>query len=207
MFIKLLSAIAVSTVFGFSCLAHALPDESFIGVGIVVEEKDKSIQIVDVLENSPASRNGIMPNEWLTAVDGNQTEGKKLKEVVSWIKGDEGSKVTLYVSNEYRAPSRAVELTREKIVVKCFLSGPVNLTFYSTGDNSGTLSGWIGDESVNWNVSFGQISGYFNGEYISRLDFATNRSADLQINGWIHSTYVNWYGYNNQIYTSQSCIR
>lgn len=201
---KLLSFSALALSLAFSNTVRA--DDVFVGIGIVVQSEKKSIQIVDVYENSPASRAGIVAGEWITAVDGKETEGKKLKEVVSWLRGDEGTQVTLTLQTEDRQTSRDLQLTREKIVVKCFMEGNVNLNFYSSGNNSGQLSGWIDGESIYWNVSNGFINANYAGQYFN-LNFDSDMNQNIHVSGWINGTYVDWRGYNNQIYATQSCIR
>ncbi len=209
MFKKLSSATALSysalaLVFAFSQTVFA--DDVFVGIGIVVQSEKKSIQIVDVFENSPASRANVIPGEWITSVDGKETAGKKLKEVVSWLRGDEGTQVTLTLQSEDRQSSRDLQLTREKIIVKCFMEGNVNLTFYSSGNNNGSLSGWINGESVYWQVGSGYIHASYAGQYFN-LNLDSDMNNNLRVYGWINGTYVDWQGYNNQIYANQSCIR
>src|SRR5262245_2010293 len=140
---KILGLIGLSTLMLFANLAKA--DGSFVGLGVVLQEENKSILIVDVYENSPALRAGIIPGEWITAVDGKSTDNKKLKEVTTWLKGDEGTKVTLTIKDAKREKDRDVVVTRELVTYKCFIEGQVNINFYSYGQPStGTLSGSIG---------------------------------------------------------------
>jgi hypothetical protein len=201
---KLLSFSALAFALAFSNTVQA--DEVFVGIGIVVQSEKKSIQIVDVYENSPASRAGVTPGEWITAVDGKETKGKKLKEVVTWLRGDEGTQVLLTLQTEDRQTSRDLQLTREKIIVKCFMQGQVNLNFYDSGNNNGSLNGWIDGESVYWQVSNGYINAHYGGQYFN-LNFDSDMNQNIHVSGWINGTYVDWRGYNNQINASQSCIR
>jgi len=85
----------------------------------------------------------------------------------------------------------------------CFLEGFVNLHL-SGSDHSGWLSGWIGSESVNFNVFVDRASGWIKGRYI-QLDLSQSGSM-LNATGWINSTYVRWSGFNGSINTYQSCI-
>jgi len=195
-------ALAVVTVLSSRAFAG---DESFVGIGVVIQEEEKSIQIVDVIENSPAARAGVVAGEWLTAVDGKPTQDKKLKEVIKWLKGDLGTKVIVTVQTTQRDSSRDIELTREVVVVKCYMQGQVNLHFYGN-DHTGSIGGFIDNQTVNWNVSSGYVRGVYNGRAIS-LNLENDMNGNIQLTGWIFGSYINWRGYNNQISAFQSCIR
>ena len=202
MFNRILLTLAL--IFSFSSTVFA--DFEFVGLGVVIQSEKKSIQIVDVFENSPASRADIAVGEWITAVDGKETYGKKLKDVTKWLRGDEGTEVLLTIQSGDRKSSRDIQLKREKILVKCFMDGQVNLNYYGYANGSGTLSGNVGDQSVNWQVSNGNVNAGYKGQFFN-LNFAEDTNNNIRVAGWIGGTYVDWSGFNNHIYTQQSCIR
>ncbi len=70
-----------------------------VGVGILLNliESAKTPTIVNVLNNSPASRAGLQPRDALIAVDGKPTAGLDLGAVSKLIRGPEGSKVVISV--------------------------------------------------------------------------------------------------------------
>lgn len=74
---------------------------SYSGVGMTVEMKDRLVTIVSTFKGSPAQLAGVRPGDIIVAVDSVSTEGQNLDEVVSGIKGTEGTTVTLQI---YRSP-------------------------------------------------------------------------------------------------------
>jgi carboxyl-terminal processing protease len=70
---------------------------SYKGVGMTVEMKDHLVTVVSTFKGSPAQLTGIRPGDIILSVDGVSTNGLNLDEVVSRIKGDEGTTVVLEV--------------------------------------------------------------------------------------------------------------
>ena len=68
---------------------------SYSGVGMVVEMKDGLVTIVSTFKDTPADRAGIRSGDVVLAVDGVSTNGQTLHEVVTRIKGKEGTSVVL----------------------------------------------------------------------------------------------------------------
>lgn len=75
---------------------------SYDGVGMIVEMKSQLVTIVSTFKGSPAAQAGIEPGDIIVQVDGVSTEGQNLNQVVTKIKGDDGSVVRLTV---YRPPA------------------------------------------------------------------------------------------------------
>ncbi|WP_051273669.1 S41 family peptidase [Desulfotruncus alcoholivorax] len=67
------------------------------GVGIQVRAGDKNPFVEDVLPGTPAEKEGIKQGDLIIAVDGKDTTGQKLSEVVDKIRGPHGTKVTLTI--------------------------------------------------------------------------------------------------------------
>ena len=76
----------------------------YSGVGMSVEEKNGLVTVVATFEGTPAAEAGIKPGDIITVVGGESVRGKTLEEVVTLIKGPEGSTVDMEV---YRPPSDA----------------------------------------------------------------------------------------------------
>jgi carboxyl-terminal processing protease len=75
---------------------------SYSGVGMTVEMKDSLVTIVSTFKGSPAEQAGIRSGDIILAVGGVTTDGLNLDEVVSMIKGPEGSTVDM---STYRPPA------------------------------------------------------------------------------------------------------
>ena len=90
---------------------------SFEGIGATVEMKNGQVTIVSPLDNSPAQAAGLRPGDIILKVNGQDTAGKSLTEVVSQIVGPAGTKVTLTIQSADSRQSRDITITRAKIVV------------------------------------------------------------------------------------------
>ena len=90
----------------------------YSGVGAVLS-KDTStglIKILNVYKDSPAEKAGLEDGDILYQVDDHEITDEDLTEIVSWIKGEEGTDVTLYV---YRGEKlEKVECTATRGIVE-----------------------------------------------------------------------------------------
>jgi carboxyl-terminal processing protease len=70
-----------------------------VGVGIQLTQDPKTKQLVVVapIEDTPASKAGIMPKDVITQIDGKSTKGMDVNKAVSLIRGKEGTAVVLTV--------------------------------------------------------------------------------------------------------------
>lgn len=71
----------------------------FFGVGALLSRdmNTGAITITQVYEDSPAERAGLLAEDILLQVDGHVIADESLDEIVAWIKGDQGTEVTLHV--------------------------------------------------------------------------------------------------------------
>jgi len=76
----------------------------FFGVGIVIDNtrktKDKHLVVVDVITDGPADKAGIEPGDKIIEVDKEGLEGMSTEEIISKIKGERNTKVTLTIMRE-----------------------------------------------------------------------------------------------------------
>ncbi len=181
--------------------------ESFVGVGAVIEKKSNGrFQIIQTLDNSPIAAAGVIAGEYVTAVDAQPARGMDLDALVGLIRGPEGTFVTLSLTNERQTSARDVRVVRARMDVPCFLEGNINLST-SIFSGSGSIQGYIGNQSVNLNVFNGRANGYVGNQSVwldVGIDETYNR---ILIQGWIRSTYVRWEGVGGYISGYQSCIR
>ncbi|MCA2959401.1 MAG: S41 family peptidase [Silvanigrellales bacterium] len=77
----------------------------FGGIGVILQQQDTKLEVVEVLENSPAARGGIIGGDIIFAVDGLEVNQKNMDEVLNRMRGLPGSSVTL----ELVAPSDAAK--------------------------------------------------------------------------------------------------
>lgn len=87
---------------------------SYTGIGATVtQNKSGEIVIYAVTEGSAAEKAGIMEKDIIKSVDGADVSGKSLDEVISVVKGKEGTKVTLGILRGGKAMD--IEVVRAQI--------------------------------------------------------------------------------------------
>ena len=71
----------------------------YSGVGAVLSQsyETKAVTITNVFRDSPAEKAGVKSGDILYQVDEHEITDEDLNQVVAWIKGEEGTEVTLHV--------------------------------------------------------------------------------------------------------------
>ncbi len=87
-----------------------------VGIGVVLQEDEKGIKIVDVFANGPAAKAGIVAGTIITAVNQESMLGKSVEEAISRITGPVDSSVTIQVL-EQTGKTRSLTLMREAVRV------------------------------------------------------------------------------------------
>ncbi len=90
---------------------------TFEGIGAEVQEKDNQIVIVAPIDNSPAQKAGLRPNDVILKVNGEDISGLPLDQAIQKILGPAGTKVTLTIFTPSTGETRDVSLTRARITV------------------------------------------------------------------------------------------
>ena len=65
------------------------------GIGATIKKRDKKTMISELYENSPASKNGLIPGDEIISIDGILVDAKSLDEVGSLLKGPAESFITI----------------------------------------------------------------------------------------------------------------
>ena len=71
------------------------------GIGVIIEEHEKGIQIVSTFEGAAAALAGIEPGDIIFSVDSATTKGMSIQQASSLITGKEGTTVQLEVLKIY----------------------------------------------------------------------------------------------------------
>jgi len=87
----------------------------FGGLGIEVQAGDGFLKIVSPIEDTPAYRAGIQPEDRITHVDGQSIEDWTFIRVVRYLRGKPGTVVTVRIEREGRGP---FDLSIERAVVQ-----------------------------------------------------------------------------------------
>lgn len=119
----------------------------FSGVGMEVESKGGFITVVAPLKDSPAQKAGIQTGDIIVSVDGENVEGVATEEVVSIIRGEIGTDVTLGIARRNKdtnaVTSLTITITRAKIQIPTVDTEIVNGVFvihlYNFSGNSAEL--------------------------------------------------------------------
>lgn len=106
-------------------------ESSFYGVGIQFQLMSDTICVVEIVPGGPAERAGMMAGDRIVAVDGRPMTGKKITtdDVLSTLRGDKDTKVTLTVRRSSSHKSLKFELTRGEIPSKS-----VTASYMTDGD-------------------------------------------------------------------------
>ncbi|MBM4086213.1 MAG: S41 family peptidase [Planctomycetes bacterium] len=92
-------------------------DGQFGGLGIEIGIKDGVLSVLTPMRGSPAFRAGIMRGDRILRIDGKDTKGMTLREVVGKLRGRPVDKITLTVLHEGAQAPEDIVLTREIIRV------------------------------------------------------------------------------------------
>lgn len=90
----------------------------FGGVGIVVSLREGRLTVVSPMEGSPGLRAGLLPGDWLTAIDGAATSRLTMQECVERMRGKVDTPVELTIRREERTLTFTV--LRAKVKIKHF---------------------------------------------------------------------------------------
>ncbi len=89
---------------------------NFSGIGVSILNKkieDDSLLIIDVLDDSPAFKEGVLPGDRIMMVDEQKLAGMPCEEVISKMKGKRGSKVKLKINRAKKIID--LDITRDTI--------------------------------------------------------------------------------------------
>ena len=87
----------------------------FVGVGIEISQEDGLIKVVSPIEDSPADRAGLKPNDLIVKIDDTPVKGMSLNEGVKRMRGEPNTKVVLSVFRKDESRTFSVTITREEI--------------------------------------------------------------------------------------------
>src|SRR6059036_2869628 len=90
----------------------------FGGLGIEVTMEDGLIKVVAPIDDTPASRAGLLANDLIVRIDGDDVQGMALTEAVDKMRGPVHTPIKLTVVRKGNDKPFDVELIREEIVVQ-----------------------------------------------------------------------------------------
>ena len=90
----------------------------FGGLGIEVSQEDGTIKVVTPIDDTPASKAGILSGDLITAIDGDPVAGMTLNQAVDKMRGAVGTPVTLKIVRGKDKDGTDYKLNRAVITIK-----------------------------------------------------------------------------------------
>ncbi len=90
----------------------------FGGLGIEVSQEDGNIKVVTPIDDTPASKAGILSGDLITAIDGDAVSGMTLNQAVDKMRGAVGTPVTLKIVRGKDKDGTDYKLNRAVITIK-----------------------------------------------------------------------------------------
>jgi carboxyl-terminal processing protease len=90
----------------------------FGGLGIEISIKDNVLTIVSPIEDTPASRAGLQPDDRILSIDGESTQDLSLMDAVKKMRGPRGTKVTIGIMRAGWNMPKDFVLERQVIQIK-----------------------------------------------------------------------------------------
>jgi carboxyl-terminal processing protease len=106
---------------------HAVADDSGLpqttlfystvsGIGAGFREVDGHVVVHDLVDDSPAKRAGVKPGDRVVKVDGKSVAGESVSQVISRVRGPDGTIVNLVVDRD--GSERSFAIKRELIRIR-----------------------------------------------------------------------------------------
>ncbi|TVR06044.1 MAG: S41 family peptidase [Salinarimonadaceae bacterium] len=90
----------------------------FGGLGIEVTMEDGLVKVVTPIDETPAAKAGVLPNDLITHIDGEQVQGMTLNQAVDLMRGPVHSEVTLHIRRGGAVEPLEVKIVRDVIRVR-----------------------------------------------------------------------------------------
>ena len=90
----------------------------FGGLGIEVQMQDGVIKVVSPIDDSPAAKAGVLPNDLIIQLDGVQVQGMTLDDAVKKMRGPIGSKIKITIQRPGVKNPIDLTLTRDTIAMQ-----------------------------------------------------------------------------------------
>jgi carboxyl-terminal processing protease len=96
-------------------------DNEFGGIGIHVTADDGDLKVVTPIYGTPAYRAGLQAGDHILEIDGKSTDGIQPDDAIRWMKGAEGTKVTIVVVHAGKTQEEKLTLLRERVHMETVL--------------------------------------------------------------------------------------
>lgn len=103
------------------------------GVGMVITLVDHRLTVVRVIKNSPSDRAGILADDIITRVNGQEIKGLQIQELAAKLRGYPNTQVDIDVYRPSTTVTQLIKLTREIISIE-------TVQYKNLGDRTGYIS-------------------------------------------------------------------
>lgn len=86
----------------------------YVGIGVHIGIKDSKVEVVKPMENSPAKKAGIKPEDIIVEIDGQEIKGD-IEKASKLIKGKKGEAVNLVIESKDSKEKKNVKIIRGEI--------------------------------------------------------------------------------------------
>ncbi|MEO0495908.1 MAG: S41 family peptidase [Pseudomonadota bacterium] len=135
-----------------------------LGIEVTLDQDTELVKVITPMDDTPASRAGVLPNDLIFEIDGEPTRGLTLREAVDLMRGNVGSDIDLTLVREGADGPIDVTLTREVIKLQAVRSrvegediGYIKITSF-TGQTFDGLTRAI--EKINNDLGKENVKGY-----------------------------------------------
>lgn len=94
----------------------------FGGLGIEVTMENGLVKVIAPIDDTPASRAGMLPNDLISELDGQPVLGLTLSEAVERMRGEKGKPITLTVLREGEKEALEIIIIRDTIRIRAVRS-------------------------------------------------------------------------------------
>ena len=99
----------------FEALSESIAAKIF-GIGVSIYDNAGKITIFNIIEDTPAQEAGLMPDDIIIKVNGQDCSGKKIDDVATLIRGEQGSTVELEIRRKNEVFIKNIK--RDEIKIK-----------------------------------------------------------------------------------------
>ena len=90
----------------------------FGGLGIVIGIRDNKLTVISPIDDTPASKAGILPGDYISKIEDETTVGMTLTEAVEKMRGPQGSTVTISIERKGWLSAKDFKMVRDMIRVE-----------------------------------------------------------------------------------------
>ena len=124
---------------------------SFVGIGVrvTIDPADRTLTLINVFRNAPASDAGLLPGDKILTVDGVDVVGRSMPEILALITGPAGTSVNIEIFRPHEGQRFKVDVMRAQITVPT--------VFHEMLETEGRRTGYIRIEAFE-RPTYGQFS-------------------------------------------------